>query len=78
MMYVLAILSLLSGSMERQELEKLVDDMFERSDRRLFAIMHEMARYALEQAQEKENEGLSQIPPVPVHSSGLISDTFLK
>ena len=37
-----------------------------------FAIMHEMARYALEQAQEKENEGLSQIPPVPVHSSGSI------
>jgi lauroyl/myristoyl acyltransferase len=58
--------------MERQELEKLVDDMFERSDKRLFEIMHEIARHALQQAMEKENEGLSQIPPVPVHSSGSI------
>lgn len=68
-MYDLLILSLLSGQMERQGLEKLVDDMFERSDKRLFELFHRMARYAI-QGCEKENEGLSQIPPASVSIDG--------
>ena len=48
--------------MERQGLEKLVDDLFERSDKRVHEIMHRIARLAC----EKEIEGLSQIPPVSV------------
>ncbi len=40
-------------------LEKLVDDLFERSDKRVHEIMHRIARLAC----ENQIEGLSQIPP---------------
>lgn len=52
--------------MEQQELEKLVDDLFERSDKRVHEIMHRIARLAC----EKEIEGLSQIPPDSVSIDG--------
>lgn len=55
--------------MEREQLEHLVDDLFERSDRRFFELCHRIARYAI-QGCENENEGLSQIPPVPVSYDG--------
>ena len=45
--------------MERIELERLVDELFERSDKRFFELCHRIARLAI----ENENEGLSQIPP---------------
>lgn len=51
--------------MERIELEHLVDDLFERSDKRLFELLHRIARSAII-GLENENEGLSQIPPVSV------------
>lgn len=46
--------------MERIELEQAVDELFERSDKRLFEVFHRIARLAC----GIENEGLSQIPPV--------------
>lgn len=57
--------------MERIELEQLVDDLFERSDKRLLELLHRIAKSAI-MGVGNENEGLSQIPPVPVHSSGSI------
>ena len=55
--------------MEREQLEKLVDDLFERSDRRFFELCHRIARYAV-MGCESENEGLSQIPPASVSNDG--------
>ena len=52
--------------MERIELESLVDDLFERSDKRVHEIMHRIARIAC----GNEIEGLSQIPPVSVSDCG--------
>ena len=51
--------------MEPFELEQLVDDLFERSDRRLFELLHRIAKSAM-LGVGNENEGLSQIPPASI------------
>ena len=51
------------------ELERAVDDLFERSDKRLFELLHRIARSAMIGI-ENENEGLSQIPPASISNIG--------
>jgi len=51
------------------ELEHIVDDLFERSDKRLFELLHRIAKSAI-MGVEIENEGLSQIPPASVSNIG--------